>query len=85
MTSESALRQRHIASLQGAAGVWVTGMYTVDVDNHESALLSAVVPVRDLAPASRNLRRLLDAVPDDAGHGLDVLPAPLPSTAAGSI
>ncbi len=77
MTPESALRQRRIASLQGAAGLWVTGMYAVDVDNHESALLSAIVPVQQLAPSSRNLRRLLDAVPSDAGHGLDVLPAPL--------
>jgi hypothetical protein len=78
MTRENARWQRHIAALQGAAGLWVTGMYTVDIDNHESALLSALVPARALAPQSPNLARLLQAVPGDAPHGLEVLPLPLP-------
>jgi hypothetical protein len=52
-------------------------MYAVDVDNHESALLSALVPARALAPRSRNLARLLGAVARDAVHGLEVLPVPL--------
>ena len=82
MTPENALRQRHIAALQGAAGLWVTGMYAVDVDNHESALLSALVPVNALAPESRNLARLLGAVAHDAAHRLDVLPVPLSPVAA---
>jgi len=77
MTSDTAALQRRIAALQGAAGLWVTGMYAVDVDNHESALLSALVPAHALAPRSRNLKRLLGAVARDAAHGLDVLPAPL--------
>ena len=80
MTRENARWQRHIAALQGAAGLWVTGMYTVDIDNHESALLSALVPARALAPQSPNLARLLQAVPSDAPHGLEVLPVPLPQS-----
>lgn len=77
MTSATTAQQRRIATAQGAAGLWVTGMYAVDVDNHESALLSALVPARALAPDAPNLRRLLDAVPRDAAHGLEVLPVPL--------
>jgi predicted NAD/FAD-binding protein len=74
MTRDTAGLQRRIAAVQGAAGLWVTGMYTVDVDNHESALLSALVPVLALAPRARNLARLLGAVARDAAHGLEVLP-----------
>jgi predicted NAD/FAD-binding protein len=80
MTSETGILQRRIAALQGAAGLWVTGMYAVDVDNHESALLSAFVPARALAPQSANLARLLGAVANHTtppAHGLEVLPVPL--------
>jgi uncharacterized protein len=80
MTPENGVLQRRIAALQGAAGLWVTGMYAVDVDNHESALLSALVPVNALAPEAPNLARLLGAVAPDAAHGLDVLPEPLGSS-----
>lgn len=62
MTPDNVNLQRAIAGLQGRAGIWVAGMYTVDVDNHESALLSAIPPARALAPASPSLRRLLDEV-----------------------
>ncbi len=75
MTPENAVLQRRIAALQGVANLWVTGMYAADVDNHESALLSAVVPARGLAPHSKNLARLLGAVTPDAPHGLEVLPS----------
>jgi hypothetical protein len=77
MGPENAVLQRRIAALQGASGLWVTGMYTADVDNHESALLSAVVPARALAPRAPNLARLLGRVAADAVHGLEVLPVPL--------
>jgi predicted NAD/FAD-binding protein len=77
MSPENAVLQRRIATLQGASGLWVTGMYAVDVDNHESALLSGLVPARALAPRARNLERLLGAVAPDAAHGLEVLPVPL--------
>jgi predicted NAD/FAD-binding protein len=82
MTPENAILQRRIAAVQGEAGLWVTGMYAVDVDNHESALLSALPPARTLAPHSKNLMRLLDAVTPLAAHGLDVLPVPLDPPAA---
>jgi predicted NAD/FAD-binding protein len=87
MTPENAVVQRRIATVQGDSGLWVTGMYAVDVDNHESALLSALVPVMALAPRSENLGRLFGAVADDAAHGLDVLPVPFsppPGEAAGA-
>ena len=77
MRPENAVLQRRIAALQGAGGLFVTGMYAADVDNHESALLSGIVPARALAPRSENLRRLLGAVARGAVHGLDVLPVPL--------
>jgi predicted NAD/FAD-binding protein len=82
MTPENAILQQRIASAQGARGLWVTGMYTADVDNHESALLSAVVPVRALAPDAPNLARFLGAVAKDAAHGLEVLPVPLTAAAS---
>ena len=82
MSSETTEQQRRIAAAQGKAGLWVTGMYAVDVDNHESAFLSALVPALALAPEAPNLRRLLGAVPRDAMHGLEVLPAPLPEPPA---
>ena len=69
--------QRRIAGLQGRAGLWLVGMYAVDVDNHESALLSAVPLARALAPDSPNLQRLLGAVPGDATHDLSILPIAL--------
>jgi predicted NAD/FAD-binding protein len=58
MTPANAEVHRRIARLQGASGLWVTGMYALDVDSHESALLSALVPARALTPSSPNLRRL---------------------------
>ena len=53
MTPENAILQRRIAAIQGSQGLWVTGMYAVDVDNHESALLSGLVPALALARAIR--------------------------------
>jgi uncharacterized protein len=79
MTPENATLQRRIAALQGAAGLWVTGMYAADVDNHESALLSALVPAMELAPRAKNLEHLLGSVAPDAAHRLDVLPVPVSS------
>jgi predicted NAD/FAD-binding protein len=83
MTPENGILQRRIAALQGASGLWVTGMYAADVDNHESALLSALPPVQALAPRSENLARLLGAVAPDAAHGLEVLPTPFASAPGG--
>ena len=52
--------QRRLAALQGRDRLWTVGMYNLDVDNHESALTSAVVMARQLAPDSPTLRRLED-------------------------
>jgi predicted NAD/FAD-binding protein len=74
MSPENVILQRRIAELQGTSGLWVTGMYAVDVDNHESALLSALVPGKALAPGAQNLARLKSAVAGDAAHDLSILP-----------
>ena len=58
VTPESLALQRQIAAQQGQGGIWVVGMYAVDADNHESALMSALLVARALAPASPNLARL---------------------------
>jgi len=77
MSPDNARLQRRIAALQGTSGLWMVGMYAADVDNHESALLSAMVPAQALARRSPNLRRLLAAVGRDAAHDLSILPRPL--------
>ncbi len=53
LTPESRALQRRIALHQGRAGVWLAGMYVADVDNHESAVASALPIARALAPRSR--------------------------------
>jgi predicted NAD/FAD-binding protein len=77
MTPENITLQRRIAGLQGRAGLWLVGMYAVDVDNHESALLSAIPPARALLPESPNLRRLLSVVREQKVHDLSILPSAL--------
>jgi predicted NAD/FAD-binding protein len=42
--------QRLIADEQGRGGVWLAGLYTVDIDSHESALRSASTVIEALAP-----------------------------------
>jgi hypothetical protein len=58
VTPEHYAVQRELAALQGRGGVWAAGLYTRDVDNHESALTSAMNVARALSPASRQLRAL---------------------------
>lgn len=70
VTSDSRALQRRLAALQGQHGLWVAGMYAVDVDNHESALTSAVMVARALAPESPALRQLEHA----AASSGEVLP-----------
>lgn len=60
VTRDHGTLQRRLAALQGRGGLWFAGMYTTDVDNHESALVSAVTLARALAPDSPALRRLED-------------------------
>ncbi len=60
--------QQRLAALQGRADLFFVGMYTIDVDDHESALMSAVVAARALAPESPNLRSLEAAVKTSGAH-----------------
>jgi predicted NAD/FAD-binding protein len=57
VTTESPALHRRIADLQGSEGLYLAGMYTTDVDNHESALRSAHAVGRALAPHAPNLAR----------------------------
>ncbi len=50
--------QRALAPLQGRDGLWIAGVYTADVDSHESAMRSAVRIAEQLAPGSARLRTL---------------------------
>ena len=59
--------QRAVSRLQGRNGLWLAGMYTHDVDCHESAIVSAVNIARRLDPASDNLDRLVEPA-SSAGH-----------------
>jgi predicted NAD/FAD-binding protein len=59
VTRESPTLQRRIAELQGREGLYLAGMYTTDVDDHESSLLSAANAGRMLAP--RSARQLVAA------------------------
>jgi predicted NAD/FAD-binding protein len=58
VTRHNAVLQRRLEQSQGRARVWLAGMYTTDVDDHESALLSAVRVASVLAPESPTLRQL---------------------------
>lgn len=55
--------QRRIQALQGRQGVWFAGMYTQDIDCHESVVQSAVQVARALAPASPRLAALMGERP----------------------
>lgn len=55
---QSRARQLEIARLQGQAGVYLAGMYTCDVDNHESVAASAVAVAERLSPESPQLAQL---------------------------
>jgi uncharacterized protein len=50
--------QRLLTGFQGTTGVWFAGSYTGEVDSQETALLSAMNVVRELAPEAPNLLAL---------------------------
>ncbi|MCK6521765.1 FAD-dependent oxidoreductase [Myxococcota bacterium] len=62
MTTEHHARQQALARLQGQAGVWAAGMYTDGVDNHESAIRSAVKVAQAFDPEGERLRWLAERV-----------------------
>jgi len=53
--------QRSLAALQGRNNLWLAGLYTHDIDSHESAILSAVKVAERLDPQSINLSRLIES------------------------
>jgi predicted NAD/FAD-binding protein len=55
--------QRDIARAQGRDNLWFAGLYTHDIDCHESAILSAINIGQRLDPQSGNLKKLLTAQP----------------------
>lgn len=59
--------QRRLEEAQGKGRLWLAGMYTTDVDDHESALLSAMRIARALAPGSPSLRALQEETARGAG------------------
>ena len=71
--------QRSLAALQGTSGLWLAGLYMHDVDNHESAISSAVAIARRLAPDSPNLRRLTLEEAEQSE------PAPVPAQGIGTV
>jgi predicted NAD/FAD-binding protein len=50
--------QRSLAGRQGQGNLWLAGMYTHDIDSHESALVSAVNVARRLDPDAPRLELL---------------------------
>ena len=52
--------QRELPRFQGEDNLWIAGLYTHDVDCHESAVMSGIKIAERLAPGSPRLRRLLD-------------------------
>lgn len=57
-------RQAQIDALQGTAGLYAAGMYTTGIDNHESAIRSAVAVARRLAPNADRVAWLAARVND---------------------
>lgn len=64
MTPEVAEVQAAIEAGQGAGGLWLAGLYTVDIDSHESALRSALRVVEALDPRGATLTALRAAAPN---------------------
>jgi hypothetical protein len=74
VSRQHAVLQRRLEEGQGLARVWLAGMYTTDVDDHESALVSAVRIARLLAPDSPSLRQLGAIVPRRHLHAAEASP-----------
>ena len=52
--------QKGIAQLQEANHLWFAGVYTHDVDSHESAVTSAIKVAHRLAPHTARLKKLME-------------------------
>lgn len=51
--------QKGIESLQGNNNLWLAGLYTNDIDSHESAIVSGIKIAQTLASNSERLKKLL--------------------------
>jgi predicted NAD/FAD-binding protein len=58
MTPEVAKVQASVERDQGVGQIWLTGLYTTDIDSHESAVRSALRVIEALAPDSTLLAQL---------------------------
>ena len=53
------MRAQHaIQSIQGRDNLWFAGVYTFDINNHESTIISAMRVARGIAPNSERLKRM---------------------------
>lgn len=50
--------QKALEPLQGMNHLWLAGVYTHDIDSHESAIISGIKVAQALAPESERLKRL---------------------------
>jgi predicted NAD/FAD-binding protein len=57
-TPEYFKTQKALGALQGQNNLWLAGVYTHDIDSHESAIISAIKIAQRLDPLSLNLKRL---------------------------
>jgi predicted NAD/FAD-binding protein len=51
--------QQALPVYQGQNNLWLAGLYTYDVDCHESAIISGINVARRIAPDSDRLKRLI--------------------------
>ncbi|MCL5875118.1 MAG: FAD-dependent oxidoreductase [Candidatus Dependentiae bacterium] len=51
--------QQELSVLQGEHNVWIAGLYTQDIDSHESALTSALKIAEQLAPGSTRYNAIM--------------------------
>jgi predicted NAD/FAD-binding protein len=55
--------QAELAPVQGQNNLWFVGVYTHDIDCHESAVMSAIKVARRLDPMSTHLAQLIAELP----------------------
>jgi predicted NAD/FAD-binding protein len=53
--------QRSLSAFQGQNNLWLAGLYTHDIDSHESAIRSAVKVAEGLDPRSAGLKLLIES------------------------
>ena len=51
--------QEILQACQGAHNLWFAGLYMHDIDSHDSALMSAILIAKRLAPLSKRLQAFI--------------------------